>query len=139
MNEQQPQPAREPRHREAVAGLERLAQLSSNPEVLQRWESGVRIHGDAFVAYLRLGGPQIYEPDVLTSFENAFIATRESYDVIIEDYLEGMGWSGPLEQLRTEYGIPEEALEWNRSLILEVIREYSYLVEEGDMIHVFGP
>lgn len=137
MNEHQPNSAAA-RHREEVSNLERLAALSSDPEVLRRWEDGVRLHRHAFLAYLTLGDPEIYEPDVLTSFENAFMATLDNFDAVIDDYLEGMDWSGPLDRLRAEFMIPEEALDWNRTVILAVIRELSRLVEEGGKVHVFN-
>lgn len=135
MSEYQPNP--EARHRAEGLTIEALPVTSESRMIRDLWKTGLSQWGDAFIAYARLGTLELHTPDVLSGFENAYVATLESYDALIEDHLEGMGWRQPFNELREKYAIPEFLLDWNRPAVLAAFKEFMEVVEEGGRIHVF--
>jgi hypothetical protein len=135
MNEHQPEPGA--RHRAEGPTIDDLPVSSESRTIRALWKTGLSQWGDAFVAYTRLSTIELHTPEVLAAFEDAYVTSLESYDALVEDHLEGMGWRQPLKELRDKYAIPEELLDWNRPAVLSAFKEFMEVVEEGDRVHVF--
>lgn len=131
-------PDQEPaRHRADGPTIESLPVTTESRKIRDLWKAGLSQWGHAFVAYAQLRTPQLHTEDVLTDFENVYVATLPSYDALIDDHLEGMGWRQPLAELRETYFIPEHLLDFNRPAVLAAFKEFMDVVEAGGEVHVF--
>lgn len=131
-------PEQEPaRHRAEGPTIETLPVTTESREIRELWKTGLSRWGYAFVAYAQLRTPQLRTPEVLTDFENAYVTTLPSYEALIDDHLEGMGWRQPLIELRDKYFIPEHLLDFNRPAVLSSFNEFMDVVEAGGEVHVF--
>lgn len=106
--------------------------------VQENWQTAVDRWGDAFIAFASLRLPELAGPEVFETFENSYVGSFESYDAIIEEHLETMGWRSAMSEVRVTLGIPTAVLDWDRPALLKLITEVFDLVEYGNHVYVFA-
>ena len=137
MNEQQPSSERRPRHR-AEPSLDAMPVRSDDPDILARWEDGIRQWGHAFVAFANLRLPELHGDDVLIVFEDLYSGSFNSRDDLRDHQLDALGWDQQLQKFRTEEGIPEDVLDWDYAALDRYVELVYTIVESGGKVHLFA-
>jgi hypothetical protein len=137
MNEQEPSLERQGRHAKPTS-LDTIGITSDNVAIRGLWEEGLTRWGHAFAAYTRLGTAELHTSDVLTDFEDLYIASFDDVEALIADQLEGLGWTTALKQFMREQGIADDLLNWNREALVERLRLIYDVIESGGRIHAFA-
>ncbi|HWH25151.1 MAG TPA: hypothetical protein VNT53_00695 [Pseudolysinimonas sp.] len=137
MNEREPTSESHPRHRNDALGLEAIADRNGTPEMLARWEEGIRRYGHAFVAYSKLGVPQFRTGEALTTFEDLYVGSFDSHRDLCDWQMQVLGWQRGLDELRVREGIPDDVLGWNYAQIERYMGGMYTTVEAGERTHVF--
>ncbi|MGO4858959.1 antirestriction protein ArdA [Arthrobacter sp. 2MCAF14] len=98
---------------------------------------GIDLHGEAFAAYAMEHANASCE-ELLTEFEEFYVATFPDAEACIDEFLKAMGWSQALEALVAEQGI-DCPLDFDRSCIWERYKEAWEVIEgRNGTIYVFN-
>lgn len=133
INQAEPQP----RHRAEPIPIEALGTTTSELAIQTLWEAGLARWGTAFVAFAKLGLPALYADTCLEAFEDLYMGSVGDRDELFADYLDGMGWKAPVEQMRNQHFIPEHFLVWDREAVMSAYEEMMHIIEAGGRVHVF--
>ena len=113
-----------------------LSELS-DPAARQRILAGYLESGPAFAAYLLLKDTAPDHPDLASQFAESYVSSWELVDQLIDDTLEGLGWTQALREFCSTQGIDPDYLAWDRDLLEGHIRETYDIIELDGWQHVF--
>ena len=145
MNEQEPRPRNpDPPLPEIGADgptpsefLRELLMSTDDPELLWQWNKGIDQWGSAFIAFARVGPPELRTRGALAGFERRYVGKFTSIDEVADTQREAMGWTAALRTFRDQQGITEEMLDWNHNAVIRrLFVLYSIVRIEGEF-HVF--
>lgn len=137
MTEHEHQPEEHPKHLKEALSLDTLPVVSDDPTVLARWEEGLRRWGRAFRAFTTLRIAEVHTDEALTAFENLYLGSYESMEMLRESQYEALGWNHALNAFRTEQGIESEVLDWNHQNMDRLIHEVFTIIQDSEGVHVF--
>ncbi|WP_437770500.1 hypothetical protein [Arthrobacter sp. KNU40] len=100
---------------------------------------GIAEYGEAFVAYaMEHPGDGQHSEQLLSEFEEYYVATFPDAETCIDEFLEAMGWSHALERLIAEQGI-DCPIDFDRSCIWEKYKQAWEVIEgRNGTIYVFN-
>lgn len=137
MPEHEYEPEERPRHLKEALSIDTLPVVSDDPTVLARWEEGLRRWGRAFRAFTTLRIAELHTDEALTAFENLYLGSYDSMEMLREGQYEALGWNRALDVFRTEQGIESEVLDWNHQNMDRLIQEVFTIVQDNEGVHVF--
>lgn len=122
-----------------TAYLRELMLSTDDPDLLWQWNKGVEQWGAAFIAYARIGPPELRTAHVLNNFERRYIGKFPSIDAVAEMQREAMGWTTALSKFRDQQGLTEEMLDWNhKAVIRRLFVIYSIVRIDGEFYVFFN-
>ena len=99
---------------------------------------GIDLHGEPFAAYAREHAGGEHGENLLSEFEEFYIASFPDSETCIDKFLDSMGWSQALNAFKNEQGI-DCPLEFDRSCIWERYKEAWEVIEtRSGTVHVFN-
>ena len=95
---------------ESIRVIQEVVGRTADPELRQCLLAGYLEHGAAFAAYLRLDDTAPTAATVVTRFAEAYVSSWKLFDQLIDDTLEGLGWSQALQDFCAAQGIDPDYL-----------------------------
>jgi hypothetical protein len=120
------------------ARLDMLAVKSAEPSVLARWQLALDQWSFAFVAFSRLGIPEIFTDQVAETFEALYAGSYDDLTEAAVKQLEALGWREALYRLRRDEGISDDLLVWDYSAVVGRLSEVYEFIRVGGKVHFFA-
>lgn len=112
--------------------------LTANVAHITNIGQGIDLYGEAFAAYAMEHPGGEHGEDLLTEFDEYYVATYPDAQTCIDEFLNSMGWSGALKTFIADQGI-DCPLEFDRSCIWERYKEAWEVIEtRNGAVHVFN-
>ena len=118
--------------------LQELGLSSDSPEQLALWNDGLQLWGTVFVAYTRLGRPELHTPEVLLEFQMAHVVTHPDWETAVLTHLADKRWPQRLDAFLIMYNIPNHLVMWDADELERWVRGSYDCVEEGGQLHLFA-
>lgn len=113
-----------------------LSRLDTPEKELQLLASYLR-HGPALAAYLLAEDDALTKGDLEHQLAEAYGGSWDSIDHLLQHTLDILGWTDKLDTLKTDEGIPDHYLTWNKPALLEHLNRMYQFVELDNRIHAF--
>lgn len=123
---------------EPRAGLEMLAFTSDDLVVRGRWQAALDQWGYAFVAFSRLGLPELFTEEAAQTFEDLYSGSYNDLTEAAVAQIEALGWKDALYRLRRDEGITDDLLVWNYSAVIGRLSEVYEFIRAGGKVHFFA-
>ena len=138
MNDHEPSFSEDKDEEETHARLEMLAATSEDPTVIGRWQVALEHWGFAFVAFSRLGLPELFTDQVAETFEALYGGSYDDLTEAAVKQIEALGWKGALYRLRRDECITDDLLVWNYSAVVGRLSEAYEFIRAGGKVHLFA-
>lgn len=115
----------------APTGLAEPTRLRTPQEI-----EGIRLHGNAFIAYLSLPDIDPDRKDLLQTFAEVYVGTYTSINHLIDELTEITDWQAALDKVSDQWGI-EDLVTLNRAKIERLVRDRWDIVQINNQLFAF--
>jgi len=103
---------------------------------IEHVHEGIRRHGDAFKAFLRLADVGIDFPDIVKSFEDIYIGSFDTLEALVEQLTDLGQWREAIDTVTEQWGIGDFVSFDYRKLYRVALETWSIVGLDGKL-HVF--
>ncbi|TWP34409.1 hypothetical protein [Leekyejoonella antrihumi] len=108
-----------------------------SPDAAHLIEEVYARHGNAFAVYLSLEDVDQYSESVEEDFRDAYVASYDSQDALVDDTIDSWGWHRDLDRLLRDEPLLRSIVTLDRDAIWDFTQEHYDIVNLVDEYHVF--